>query len=63
MTLDEAIPRWIQEIPNHLKTQEMCDAAVGMEPGSLTCVPDCLKTQEMCNDAVPTYPYLLDYVP
>ena len=28
----ENVPRWITEIPDHLKTQEMCDEAVGIEP-------------------------------
>ena len=27
-----AIPRWIKEIPDHLKTQKMCIEAVRMEP-------------------------------
>ena len=41
-----SVPCWIKEIPNHLKTQEMCDEAVCMEPDSLAYVPDHLKTQE-----------------
>ena len=45
-------PHWIIEIPNHLKTQEMCIEAVRIEPISLAYVPDHLKTQEMCNEAV-----------
>ena len=39
-------------IPDHFKTQEMCNKAVHIEPNLLTYIPDCLKTQEMCNEAV-----------
>ena len=64
MALYETIPRWIIEIPDHLKTQEMCIEAVRMEPHSLACAPDCFKTQEICNETVFMYPYLLvGYVP
>ena len=41
----EAIAHWIKEI-HYLKTQEMCNEAVGVEPRSLTCLPDRFKTQE-----------------
>ena len=49
---DENVPRWIREIPGHLKTQEMCDEAVGIERRSLAFVPDRFKTGEMCNEAL-----------
>ena len=52
MSLYAAVPRWIKEIPDHLKTQEMCNEAVRMKPWSLKFVPDWYKTQEMCNEAV-----------
>ena len=42
------VPNWIKEIPDHLKTQEMCNEAVCMEPWSLKFVPDQYKAQEMC---------------
>ena len=42
---------WIKEIPNYLKTQEMCDEAVRIIPLSLAYVQDHFRTQEMCNDA------------
>ena len=48
----ENVPRWIREIPEHLKVQEMCNEAVHIEPYSLEVVPDRLKTQEMYNEAV-----------
>ena len=49
---DENVPCWIREIPGHLKTQEMCDEAVGIERRSLAFVPDRFKTGEMCNEAL-----------
>ena len=36
----ENVPRWIREIPGHLKAQEMCDKAVAIELRSLAFVPD-----------------------
>ena len=35
-------------VPDHFKTQEMCNMAVRMEPLLLKYVADHLKTQEMC---------------
>ena len=57
------VPCWITEIPEHLKTQDMCDEAADIEPCSLGFVPDHLKTQEVCNEAVRREPYTLQYVP
>ena len=37
---------WIVTIPDHLKTQEMCDEAVRTNSLSLVYVPDRFKTQE-----------------
>ena len=59
----ENVPPWIREIPEHLKTQEMCDGAVCMEPYSLEVVPDRRKTREMCNEAVGRERFTLYYVP
>ena len=42
----ENVPRWIREIPGHLKKQEMCEEAVGIEPRSLAFVPDRFKTEK-----------------
>ena len=36
------VPEWIKEVPEHFKTQEMCNKAVRIEPRSLAFVPDCL---------------------
>ena len=57
----EAITRWIKKI-HYLKTQEVCNEAVGVEPRSLTCLPDRFKTQETSNEAVPMYLYLLGHI-
>ena len=45
---NENVPRWIREIPGRLKTQEMCDEAVRIEPRSLSFVPDHFKTEDLC---------------
>ena len=52
MSLSANVPRWIREIPGHLKTQEMCEEAVGIQPRSLAFFPDQIKTEKMCNEAV-----------
>ena len=57
------VPCWIREIPNHLKTQEICDEAVRMESCSLRFVPNHLKTQGMCNERSRIEPYNLLYIP
>ena len=57
------VPGWIKEIPNDLKTQEMCDEVVHIEPRSLEFVLDRFKTQEMCIEAVRREPYTLDHLP
>ena len=49
---DENVPRWIREIPEHFKTQEMCNETVAQFSYTLRYVPDLLKTQEMYNQAV-----------
>ena len=56
-----AVPRWVIEIPDHLKTQEMCNEAVRINPLSLTYVPS-HQTQEMCDSAVREDPCRLEFV-
>ena len=63
MSLLEIIPVWIREIPHKLKTQEMCNEAMRIEPYSLAFVPDCFKTQQMCDKAVEIDPFILRHVP
>ena len=48
----ESVPLWIREIPDHFKTQEMCNETVAQFSYPLRYVPDHLKTQEMCSQAV-----------
>ena len=62
MALLEIIPVWIREIPDNLKTQEVCNEAMRIEPYSLAFVPDCFKTQEMCDKAVEIDPFILWHV-
>ena len=49
-------------VPDHLKTQEMCDEAVCMELYALEFVPDCFKTQEMFTEAVKAGPWQLNNI-
>ena len=57
------VPCWIKEIPNHRKTQEMCDEAVRTNPLSLAYVPDHLRMQEMCNEIMCTMPNAFYRIP
>ena len=56
MSLCQVISIWIREIPGHLKTQEMCNEAVHIEPCSFQFFPDHLKTQKMYNEIMPIDP-------
>ena len=44
----ENVPLWIREILCCLKTQEMCDEAVWIKPGSLSFIPSHFKTEGIC---------------
>ena len=57
------VPCWIKEIPNRLKTQEMCDEAVRINQLSLVHVPDHLITQERCNEIMSTMPDAFHCIP
>ena len=46
-------------IPDHLKTQKMCEKAVEEDPWWLYAVSDHFKTQEMCNKVVEVGPWQL----
>ena len=50
-------------VPDHLKTQGMCDKAVVRNPWLLTYVPDPFKTQKICDKAVRDYLFSLQFVP
>ena len=54
---------WVVTIPSHLKTQEMCNESVRIEPLSLVYVPDCFKTQEMCDKVARNRSCMLLFVP
>ena len=54
---------WIVAIPDHLKTQEMCNEDVRINSLSLAYVPDHFKTQEMCIEAVKNKLCMLLFVP
>ena len=44
-------PIHVEVCPNHLKTQEMCDKAIEIEPFLLGCILDRYQTQEMLTKA------------
>ena len=48
MSYYENVPRWIRELPRRLKTQEMCEEAVWIEPRSLAFVTNRFKTEGLC---------------
>ena len=53
------------EVPDHLKTQDMCYEVVRIEPTLLGFVPDCFKTEEMWDEAVRKWPsssFIPDYL-
>ena len=59
----ECVPRWVREIPEHFKTQEMYNETVDHFSYTLRYVPDHLKTQEMCKQAVRNSPAVFFLVP
>ena len=58
----ENVPRWLREIPEHFKTQEMCSEMVAQFSYALMYFPDHLR-QEMCNQAVRNNPATFFLVP
>ena len=50
-------------VPDHLKTQAMCEKAFENDSYTLKYVPDHLKTQEVCNKTLHERLWLLEYVP
>ena len=53
----------LKDVPDHLKTPEMCQKAVEEDLHCLEFVPDKFKTAEMCEKVVDIYPPALIYVP
>ena len=56
MSLFANVPCWLREIPEHLKTQAVCDEAVRRVPYSLLYIPNHFKTQEICEEAMHVRP-------
>ena len=56
-------PCYLTFLPDHLKTNRMCNEAVRRKPLILKFVPGNLQTQEMCKRVVEENPRLLKYVP
>ena len=54
---------WIYDVPDHLKTQEICNEVVSTYPCLLEHVPDHLKTQQMCDKAFREDTFSLQYIP
>jgi len=52
-TDDESWLGWFKQVPDHLKTPEMCRLAVLKHPSNLEFVPDTLKTPELCRKGWP----------
>ena len=50
-------------VPDRIKTQGLCNEAVGADPGLLAYTPDRVKTQEVCNEAVAHNSYTLRFIP
>ena len=47
----------LTEVPDHFKTQEMCNEEVRIELSILAFFPNRFKTQKMCNEAVRNWPW------
>ena len=54
---------WINEVLEHLKTQEICNEAAETNPWQVKYSSNHFKIQEKCNKAVRMDPWLLNYVP
>ena len=63
MSYYENVLCWIREIRRRLKTEEMCEEAIWIEPHSLAFVPDRLKTEGLCIKAVRRDPYIVKNIP
>ena len=56
-------PSFLTLFLDELKTQEMCNEAVRIDPWLLYNIPNYLETQKMCNEAVRIDPWLLCDIP
>ena len=53
----------MRHVPNHFKTQEMCNKAFEKNPWVLADIPNHFKTEEMRKNAVDRSPWFLADVP
>ena len=63
MAFYEIMEYWINEVPDHLKTQGACIEVVVKCPWLLKYIPDHPKTEEICKEAVRREAYTLRHVP
>ena len=59
----EEDPKWLNDVPNKFKTQEIYYKAVCVDPSYLEFIPIHCKTQEMCIKALEKAPLMLWCVP
>ena len=45
-------PYALWRVPNHFKTQEMCEKAIEEDPWALRFIPDHFKTKNICEKSV-----------
>ena len=57
------MPDAFHRIPEHFKTQKMCNKGVEVDLSFLQLVSDYFKTQEMCNKGVKDDTSSLQFVP
>ena len=55
-------PHFLEFLPDHFKTEEMCYEALEVDPWSLKYVPDNLNSRGTCEKAVNIEPCFLVYV-
>ena len=56
----DALPQALEFVPDHYRTQKMCEKAVKVK--GWTLVSDPYKTPEVCERAVDGYPWALGFV-
>ena len=59
----EEDPRMLRHVPDHFKTQEICNNAVEKNPQALQDVPFHFKAQEMGEKAVEKTSWVLEIAP
>ena len=55
---------WVlEDVPDHFKTQEICERVVENKPETFQFIPNHFKTQEICDKAIKVDSSSLQYVP